>query len=489
MFSRLLRHGFAIQLLIAAAMCSSWIVAQGPDMALLRKGSGTTAPTTAATEVYMEIRTPSGVLKVLVPTTSAPPQKRLTLSGTDPSEGLLTLSADGQYMVITGYDAPPGLANVATTTSAAVPRVIARIDLALNIDTSTTLGSAFSGVSVRSACTEDGSQFWVAGGNSGIVLAPFGGSGGTTISTGSPTDLRSVDIANGQLHATSGAGATNRGVNTIGTGIPTTAGQSISVLSGMASGTASPYDFWFADPQTLYVADDRASTSGGGLQKWTESGGTWSLAYTLVPGPGTVTVRGLTGIRDQTGTTLWATTTEATANRLVRVVDTGAGSAFVTLATASPNTTYCGIRFLRTPYAVVLAGAGCPTSAGIPAIATAGGLPISGNLGFGLLLANAPSFSIYVSVISIGLPLGGGIPLFALGAPACATLYPQSLDILLAGVTDGAGIGITPLALAPDSSLWGLVLGTQHLPFDPVFYSGFGLPFGNTSGMQLTIGN
>jgi hypothetical protein len=36
---------------------------------------------------------------------------------------------------------------------------------------------------------------------------------------------------------------------------------------------------WFKDANTLYIADDGSAASGGGIQKWTQSGGTWSLAY------------------------------------------------------------------------------------------------------------------------------------------------------------------------------------------------------------------
>lgn len=484
----------ALRIAFASTLSLVCLRAQwGPDtLAIGRVGDGSTILRGDTAPVFLETRTKVGglIARTLIPPVGTPPQKGFVLSGTSTSEGGLTDSADGRYLVFAGYDAPLGTANVAASTSAAVPRVIARIDLNGNIDTTTTLGAAFSGVSVRGACTEDGTQFWAAGGNSGVVLAPFGGSTGTTISSGAPTDLRCIDIANGQLYATSGNGTTTRCVNTVGIGVPTTVGQTIAPLNGMSSGVASPYDFWFADAQTLYVADDRVPASGGGIQKWTESGGTWTLAYTLVPGPGTVTARGLSGIRDQIGTTLYATTTEATANRLVTVVDTGPSSTFTTLATAGANTVYRGVRYIRFPSSAIAVGSGCTTSVGIPTISTAGGLPISGNANFSLALGNAPPFSLFISVISIGSLLPGGVPLSGLGAPACATLYTPSLDILLGGVTDGSGAGLVPLGLAPpNTSLWGLVLGTQHLVFDPVFYSGFGLPIGNTSGMQLTIGN
>src|SRR6202044_3681718 len=61
----------------------------------------------------------------------------------------------------------------------------------------------------------------------------------------------------------------------------------------------SPVNYFFASPSVLYVADggnpkndsngDNNSTGmtsigDGGLQKWTNNSGTWSLAYTLYKG-------------------------------------------------------------------------------------------------------------------------------------------------------------------------------------------------------------
>jgi hypothetical protein len=57
---------------------------------------------------------------------------------------------------------------------------------------------------------------------------------------------------------------------------------------------------------------------------------------------------------------IFGTTVEASANRLVEVTDTGAGSAFTLLATAGANTVYRGVDFTPTqvpePSALVLLG-------------------------------------------------------------------------------------------------------------------------------------
>jgi hypothetical protein len=480
--------------LLVSALLTAAVSAQitPGNLVVVRVGDGTAALSNSATAIFLDQfdrvtpAQPSPLSTIAMPTAPSGPNLAVTNSGTATSEGFITQSSDGNYFVTVGYSAAPGTAGIVGTTSAANPRVITRIALDGTVDSSTSISNLFSANNIRSAFTEDGSQFWAAGANSGIVLAPFGGTTGTSLNTVAPTNLRCVGVDNGQLYTTSGSGTTTRCINAVGTGVPTTTGQTLTILGGMTSGTASPYDFWFADAQTVYVADDRNNGSGG-IQKWTESAGTWTLQFTLAPALN-VGCRGLSGIRDLSGSTLYAVTTT---NQLVSVLDTGAGSTFTTLATAPTNTAFRGVRFVRTPSGVSFGGTGCTTSVGIPTIGTAGGAPVSGNGNFGLAVGNTPPLSLFISVVSIGQPINPfGLPLAGFGAPACANLFTLSLDILLAGVTDLTGAGIAPLGLpTPDASLWGLLLGTQHLVFDPAFYPGLDLPVGNSDGMQLVIGN
>src|SRR5207302_328024 len=149
------------------------------------------------------------VQSIPLPTVDSGSNHVLTSSGTATSEGLLAVSANGHYLTVTGYDATPGTAGVASTASATTPRVVALID-------------------------------------------------------------------------------------SNGTGLPTTGGQTSTELPGFPTSTTghSPYEFIFKDASTVYVADDGTTANGGGLQKWTLSGGTWTLAYTLSPGTN-IGLRGL----------------------------------------------------------------------------------------------------------------------------------------------------------------------------------------------------
>jgi hypothetical protein len=242
-----------------------------------------------------------------------------------------------------GFDAPVGTAAVNGSSSTTFGRVVGRIDFNGVVDTTTVLTDAFSGndgtftADPRSAASVDGSAFWLSGsGGTGTSGGPRYAVLGATTSTqisASPTNIRVINIFNGQLYETSASGVF-QGVSSVGTGLPTGTGEITTLLNGfpMAAGP-SPYDFFFADANTLYVADDRTVASGGGIQKWTFDGiSTWTLAYTLSTGLASG-CRGLTGRVDGTGTTLWATTAD-TVPTVVVVTDTGSGSVFTVLATS-----------------------------------------------------------------------------------------------------------------------------------------------------------
>src|SRR5207237_1026345 len=152
---------------------------------------------------------------------------------------------------------------------------------------------------------------------------------------------------NGQLYVSSASGAF-QGPSAVGTGTPTTAGQTTTLLSGFptSSGpspnpTHSMYDYWFKDANTVYVADDGSAPNGGGIQKWAQTAGTWSLQDILLNdapagsfvGATATSTRGLTGTIDgSNNAVLYATTTQTSANNLISVVDTGAAATATVLA-------------------------------------------------------------------------------------------------------------------------------------------------------------
>lgn len=469
-------------LLAAVAVCAAAAQAQiAPgNVAVLRIGTGAAALTNAATPVFLDEYTPAGgfVQSIALPTAASGANLAYGNSGTATSEGILTQSADGNFLVAAGYAAVPGTTGIASTTSASVPRVIARIGLDGSVDTSTSINNLFSANNVRGATTDDGSRFWAVGGNSGVVFAPLGATTGTSLNSTAPTNIRVAGIFAGQLYVTSGSGS-NRGVNALGVGLPTTSGQTGALLPGFPTSTApSPYDFFFADADTVYVADDRTNGSGG-IEKWVQSAGVWSLAYLLSPGA-TVGCRGLSGSVVGGVTTLFATTT---GNALVSVVDTGAGpGTFTTLAAAPTNTAFRGVRFVRRAPVVAYSGAGSPTTFGVPSIAPANGLPLVGNTAFTVAAGNLVPNGFGFGLLTLGA-LGSGFPVA--GAPATVLIYvsPLATPLLLA---DGLGAASTPLGIPAASAFVGLPIAAQILAYDPALADP--VPVGTSVGMALVVG-
>ena len=332
------------------------LTAQSPftpgNVLVVRVGDGAAALASAATPVFLEEWAATGgaspVQTINLTTLGA---NVITSSGTATSEGFLTTSADGRYFLYAGYNAAVGTATVTTSASAAVNRVIARIARNASSNTSTLLTDAISGGNPRSAVSDDGTQFWIAGSTGGIRYASsLGATTSTQLST-APTNNRVLGIpyvlrAPKQLYA-SQASSPFFGVSSVGSGLPTASGQTVTLLPGFPTVTGpSSYDFFVADAATIYVADDRTTAAGGGLQNWTFNGTTWSLAYTLNSGL-TTGLRGVTGQALSSPRVLYATSAD-TASKLVRVVDNGAGAAspFTTLTTAPTNRAFRGVRFI-----------------------------------------------------------------------------------------------------------------------------------------------
>jgi hypothetical protein len=304
----------------------------------------------------------------------------------------------------------------------AVPRVVAEISAGGAVNTSTALYNIFDQNNPRSVYTVDGTSFYVSGqGNypdatGGVFYAVNGSHSATSITgadagSGMSQDTREVQVYDGQLYVSTDSkkGSTNRDfVGTLGAkgSLPTTVangGDGPAQLPGFGSANGkgeiaitaatannvniglvgvkkntvnlSPADFFFANADTLYVADTGApkNTSGdsplgdGGLQKWTFASGTWTLDYTLSDGldlvpnsdsSGSTGLYGLTGKVVTVGgvgeVELFATNYtigDTDQTYLYGITDVlgdsaaQAGESFVTLATAPDDANFKGVAF------------------------------------------------------------------------------------------------------------------------------------------------
>ncbi|SOB87695.1 Calx-beta domain-containing protein [Sphingomonas guangdongensis] len=324
------------------------------NLVVYRVGTGTGALSNAATAVFLDEYTVTGTLvqSIALPDTATATVNALTQSGTATSNGLLTLSADGRYLLLGGYDASVGTTGVTSSAATTVSRTIARVGADGIADTSTSLTDAFTGDNFRGVASLNGSSFYVSGtggtGTNGVRLAEFGASTSTSIATTPITNIRAIDIFDGQVYVSASSGAIR--IGTVGTGTPTTGGQTITNLLGYPTSGGSPYEFFFADltttvagVDTLYVADDAA-----GLSKYSLVGGSWTLNGTIAGA-----IRGLAGATSGgTQVSLYATTATAAGvpQQIVSYLDTSgyngalSGSSTV-VATATANTALRGIAF------------------------------------------------------------------------------------------------------------------------------------------------
>lgn len=324
------------------------------------------APTSTSTPVFLEERNISdgSLVRVIpMPTAMSGNNQPFTMSGSASSEGQLTTSVDGHTVVLTGFAAAPGVTKIASTsTDGGAMRVVARVDSAGNVDTTTELAT-FDGFDIRAAATVDGGSFWAvgagaadAGGNAGVQYVMIGSTGASTNILSVPANTRTVGVYGGQLYM--GTSFTpNNGINMVGTGVPTTGGQTATLLPGFAGDAGSPYGFSMMDldasvtgVDTLYVADDSSQGNGGGIQKWVFNGTTWTKIATFTNGT-TTGFRGVMATQGTGGVVVIGTTTETNGNSIVKYLDDGQNTnpTGTVIATAPTNTVFRGIALAPAP--------------------------------------------------------------------------------------------------------------------------------------------
>ena len=374
------------------------------------------------------------------------PLTGLTSSFSSKSEGALMRSVNGQYLTYMGYVGPAGANGVSNsyTTGAGTdlkPGTSPRYDRAVALIaadgsyTVTNESNAYSGDNPRAAISADGNQFYMAGNSDSTTYAspdPFAPGPGSTIGAryGTPVsstsyqlgvymaadradesakkhikdnNFRGIGIFNNTLYVSKGSGGNgDDGLYQVGaTGIlPTGTANTLSFLFGApatcatppvncttpgASSPYTPFGFWFADADTVYVADEgnpNLDSSGNlipdplaGLEKWKKVNGTWQLLYTLQAGlnlyqpvnvPNYPVPTYTYGLRNMTGehsddnavtiyaiTSQWSTISggEPDPTRLVKITDSLAATTlpahehFETLLTSPAGDVFRGVAF------------------------------------------------------------------------------------------------------------------------------------------------
>ncbi len=428
-FSYFMKSFYSARVLrIVGAALSLWpaLASAAPftpgNLIVARVGDGSATLTAAATEVFLDEYTTGGTLvqTIALPTSVIGNNRILTASGTATSELNMTRSADGRYLVLTGYGASPGTTPVVTSQTTDVARVIGLIAADGTLDTSTSTGDAFNGASIRAAATLDGTSFYSVGGNSGVRYQAFGSFATTQLNT-APTNIRSINVANGNVYISS-ASSPYYGISQVGAGLPTAAGQTVAALPGFPGTMAgsSPYGFYFADlsdavpgVDVVYVADDRSAA--GGIQKWSLVGGNWVQNGTIA-GTATSAVRGLNG--SISGTTVSLAATSSTG--LFFLTDnTGYNTAPAltdlpaAIATAGTNTAFRGMAFAPAAPAPAIASF-TPGSGPVGTTVTVTGTNFTNATSLTMNGVGVPTFTVVDAVtITFAVPVGATSGLIA----------------------------------------------------------------------------
>lgn len=188
----------------------------------------------------------------------------------------------------------------------------------LDQKTATVSGGAYNTTVIgQQVCPECAGDSGTGTGNQyGYSVTQYSDASGTPYpadKTGKDDNFRGITVFNNTLYVTKGSGS--NGIDTVfqvgktgalahGGSIPSDA--SITVLPGFnavsekvlekgpnapyPNGIYHPFGIWFANANTLYVADeggkvaDAANTAVAGLEKWVFDGSKWNLAYTLQNG-------------------------------------------------------------------------------------------------------------------------------------------------------------------------------------------------------------
>ncbi len=308
------------------------------NLCVLRVGNGTAALASSGDPVFLDEYTTNGILtnSVAIPTNGP----TALIIGSASSEGAISRSANSNFIVMVGYNTNllygSGLPSSSAT---AVPRGIATIDFNGNYAFITNTRTAFNANNIRSGVSDGSNNFWAVGAVSGTVYMGLASPPATVQSALANSEV--VNIFNGNLCYSSQKSAPI-GIYYFG-GLPTFSAAT-NLLFGTGS-SSSLYGFAISPDNTVaYVADDRAISGGGGIQKYTNNGA-WGLAYTFGTGAGsTVGARGVVASFGQPPV-IYATTADTSANRLIGVTDTGSSAAVTVLATAAANEVFRGVQF------------------------------------------------------------------------------------------------------------------------------------------------
>lgn len=370
-FSHKLRLSIGIFFLVLLEMNPLASAQFTANRIVVLKTSGTSSTAQASPVTIQEYGTDGTVgYAVTLPSTGSNPIQ--LAAGYSGSEGFITLSPDNTYLLLAGFSLTGTNASVASTASSSAPRIIGKVDYSGAYTQLYSSSVDYNANDIRGAIT-DGTNFWASGASAKLVSGIGDGvdyfGSGTPVALGTdasnPVKAYGLHIFNNQIYySTQKAGPSNTasvlGIFSLGTGLQTTGTATSSQIINTAA--VVPEDFSFNPAMNICYIAINLNTATGGIQKWTKSGNTWSLAYTLGTGVANIGAYGLVVDYSGSNPLIYATTFEADANRIIKITDTGSSSTASTIATASSGSWFHGICFSPQPICTTPAQPGAFTA-------------------------------------------------------------------------------------------------------------------------------
>lgn len=345
------------------------------NVVVYRYGDGvTTMPLGFVVPVFLDEYSPSGtfIQTKAIPTTTNGLNFRLTglgklASGLYQQEGMSTLSQDGKYITIFGYNQAPG-SGVPFTADGLVVGIVAA-DGSYN-STTTLSNAATVGLGAPRSAVVNGTDIWANGFNNGVQYTTLGSlSTSTRVSVGAQNSPRTMNIFNDTLYVPIGSSATLARVGPLPTTPVTITTQSISTPQPT---TNQVFVLKVGGLLRMYTADDGATT-GNTIRRYylNDAGTTWVVDGTISSLPATAFVKSITGASKVEGTktivelyaTSWGNDGSGTeTSKLLKFTDTfttatpkdpAVTTAITTIATAPANTVFRSVTLAPTNSAAI----------------------------------------------------------------------------------------------------------------------------------------
>jgi hypothetical protein len=307
------------------------------------------------------------------------PQRQITENGNAATNGYLSRSANGAYLVTVGYGVPVGTTGLAGN-GTVNNRVIARVSSSGAIDTSTWYFDddlAANNSTPRSVASNDGLSFYVGTANAtaSTRYVNFGGEDTDTDGIGGGA-VRTIALYQNRVFVSVTTTFTSvKDTATDGLPVGPAANNTATAINAITNSNSEQFVMLDLIPEvgvdgttldTMYMANANNidAANAGGLEKYVFDGTNFNLQFTYNAGLATSNTDplfgGLEGVAfagfDINGKPIIYATTDAPAavgNALVRLVDTDSTAAFTLVATAPTNTAFRGVAL-------------APFSAGVP---------------------------------------------------------------------------------------------------------------------------